>query len=112
MYENDGWNALYLENHDQPRSINRFASGSPEYRAQSSKMLATFLGCQAGTLFVYQGQELGMANVPKGWGINEYKDLNTLNHWSYVNPNVILSLLIVLGFSIPKPTTQQTSQKQ
>jgi len=47
-------------------------------------MLATFLGCQAGTLFVYQGQELGMTNVPKEWGIDEYKDLNTLNHWSYV----------------------------
>jgi len=43
-------------------------------------MLATFLGCQAGTLFVYQGQELGMTNVPKEWGIDEYKDINTLNH--------------------------------
>jgi glycosidase len=81
MYANDGWNALYLENHDQPRSVNRFASGDPEYRAQSSKMLATFLGCQAGTPFVYEGQELGMSNVPKEWPIEEYKDLNTLNHW-------------------------------
>jgi glycosidase len=81
MYANDGWNALYLENHDQPRSVSRFASGEPEFRARSSKMLATFVGCQAGTPFVYEGQELGMSNVPKEWPIEEYKDLNTLNHW-------------------------------
>ncbi|RDW95191.1 alpha-glucosidase [Coleophoma crateriformis] len=85
MYANNGWNALYLENHDQPRSVNRFACGCPKHRAQSSKMLATFLGCQAGTVFVYQGQELGMTNVPVEWGIDEYKDLNTLNHWAVLN---------------------------
>lgn len=82
MYANKGWNALYLENHDQPRSVDRFACGCPKHRAQSSKMLATFLGCQAGTVFVYQGQELGMTNVPVEWEIDEYKDLNTLNHWA------------------------------
>ncbi len=83
MYANDGWNALYIENHDQPRSVSRYASDSPEHWALSSKMLATFLGCQGGTPFVYQGQELGMCNVPKEWGIEEYKDLMTLNHWKY-----------------------------
>ncbi|CAL3969805.1 hypothetical protein PZA11_007621 [Diplocarpon coronariae] len=85
MYANDGWNALYIENHDQPRSVSRFASDSEKHWAQSSKMLATFLGCQAGTPFVYQGQELGMCNVPKEWGIEEYKDLMTLNHWGVLN---------------------------
>ena len=81
MFEKGGWNALYLENHDQPRSVSRYASADPKYRAISSKMLATFIGCQSGTLFVYQGQELGMTNVPKDWGIDRYKDLATLNHW-------------------------------
>ncbi|KAG0651380.1 Maltase [Hyphodiscus hymeniophilus] len=85
MYVNGGWNALYIENHDQPRSVSRFANGKPEYRARSSKMLATFLGCQAGTPFVYEGQELGMSNVPKEWPIEEYKDLKTLNHWRVLN---------------------------
>ena len=81
IIEKDGWNALYLENHDQPRSVSRFASGEPEYRARSSKMLATFVGGLAGTPFVYEGQELGMSNVPKEWPIEEYKDLSTQNHW-------------------------------
>ncbi|KAL3423012.1 trehalose-6-phosphate hydrolase [Phlyctema vagabunda] len=85
MYANDGWNALYLENHDQPRSVNRFACGCPQHRASSAKMLATFLCCQAGTPFIFQGQELGMTNVPKEWGIEEYKDLCTLNHWAELN---------------------------
>jgi glycosidase len=81
MYENVGWNALYLENHDQPRIVDRFACGCLEHRQTSAKMLATFLCCQAGTVFVYQGQELGMGNVPKEWGMKEYKDVDCLNHW-------------------------------
>lgn len=81
MYTNGGWNALYIENHDQPRSVNRFACSCPEHRQRSSTMLATFLGCQAGTVFVYEGQEIGMINVPKEWGMEEYKDVDCLNHW-------------------------------
>ncbi|CZT11508.1 probable alpha-glucosidase (maltase) [Rhynchosporium graminicola] len=81
LYDNGGWNALYLENHDQPRSIDRFANASPAFAKQSAKMLATFIGCQAGTLFVYQGQELGMTNIPTSWGMEDYKDVDCLNHW-------------------------------
>ncbi|KAL3419116.1 trehalose-6-phosphate hydrolase [Phlyctema vagabunda] len=85
MYDNGGWNALYIENHDQPRSVSRFANDSPAHRVQSSKMLATFLGLQAGTTFVYQGQELGMTNVPKEWSLDEYKDIDCLNHWKLIS---------------------------
>jgi glycosidase len=85
MYANGGWNALYIENHDQPRSVSRFACSCPEHSLHSSTMLATFLGCQAGTVFVYQGQEIGMINVPKEWGMEEYKDVDCLNHWRKVN---------------------------
>nr|APY25376.1 oligo-1,6-glucosidase [Thermomyces lanuginosus SSBP] len=84
MYENDGWNRLYLENHDQPRSISRFALSSPEHRVLSAKMLATFLGFQSGTVFVYQGDELGMRNVPWDWTIEKYRDIETLNHWKEI----------------------------
>ncbi|KAJ5912191.1 CAZyme family GH13 [Penicillium subrubescens] len=81
MHENNGWNALYLENHDQPRTVSRFAVDHPQYRALSAKLLATFLGFQSGTVFIYQGQELGMANVPHDWTIDRYRDIETLNHW-------------------------------
>lgn len=82
MYDNDGWNALYWENHDQPRCIDRFTNAKEEYRLVASKMLAIALALQAGTPFVYQGQELGMRNVPTTWGIEEYKDIDCLNHWN------------------------------
>ncbi|OKP13955.1 Alpha-glucosidase [Penicillium subrubescens] len=84
MYQNNGWNALYMENHDQPRAVSRFANDSPKHRVQSAKMIAVFLGLQAGTPFVYQGQELGMHNVPKDWPMEEYQDIDCLNHWRFV----------------------------
>lgn len=81
MYANDGWNALYLENHDQPRAVSRFASDAPAHRADAAKMIAMVQALQGGTPFIYQGQELGMHNIPKEWGMEEYKDVDCLNHW-------------------------------
>ncbi len=55
------WNAVYLENHDQPRSVSRF--GDPvSYWQHSAKLLATLLLTLRGTPFIYQGQEIGMTN--------------------------------------------------
>ena len=53
-----GWNALYIENHDQPRSIDTFGDGSIE----SAKALAVSYMLLRGTPFIYQGQEFGMTN--------------------------------------------------
>ncbi|EHK97491.1 putative Alpha-glucosidase [Glarea lozoyensis 74030] len=84
MIDNKGWNALYLENHDQGRSVSRWGSDAPEHRVYCAKMFATFLALQSGTVFVYQGQELGMINVPKDRDISLYKDLETLNYWNEI----------------------------
>jgi glycosidase len=81
MLDNDGWNALYLENHDQSRSVSRWGSDLPEFRTSCAKMFATFLVLQSGTVFVYQGQELGLINLPYDRDISEYRDLETLNAW-------------------------------
>ena len=81
MYDNQGWNALYLENHDQPRSVSRFVHDDPKNRVASAKLIAVFLGFQSGTPFLYQGQEIGMTNVPKDWPLEEYKDIDCLSHW-------------------------------
>ena len=72
------WNALYIENHDQPRIINRY--GSVKYREESAKLLATMYICQSGTPFIYQGQEIGMLNLPLD-DINDYVDVSTLNNY-------------------------------
>jgi glycosidase len=82
MLENDGWNANYLENHDQSRSVSRFGSDLPEFREYCSKMFATFQLLLSGTPYIFQGQELGMINLPKERGIEEYRDLETHNAWN------------------------------
>ena len=57
MIDNGGWNALYMENHDQSRTVTRYASGeTPEMRTFSSKMLATQLALQSGTVLSIRGR--------------------------------------------------------
>ncbi|KAJ9101239.1 hypothetical protein QFC21_003458 [Naganishia friedmannii] len=48
MFEGNGWNSIYFGNHD------------------------------SGTPYVYQGEDIGMCNMPKDWGFEEYKDVATL----------------------------------
>lgn len=55
------WNANYLENHDQPRSVSRFGDDG-RYWLESAKLLATLLLTLRGTPFIFQGQEIGMTN--------------------------------------------------
>lgn len=81
MQKEKAWNANFLENHDQSRSVSRFTPHRPEHRWQAAKMLATFIALQSGTLFVYQGQELGMHNLPRDWPIEEYLDIETQNFY-------------------------------
>ncbi|MCS0791001.1 glycoside hydrolase family 13 protein [Cytobacillus pseudoceanisediminis] len=74
-----GWNSLYFNNHDQPRSVSRFGNDG-EYREKSAKMLATLLHMMKGTPYVYQGEEIGMTNV-RFSSIEEYRDIETLNFY-------------------------------
>lgn len=78
----DGWTTAFCENHDQGRSVSRFASDAPEHRVHSAKLLALMLASLTGTLFIYQGQEIGMINVPPEWSIDdEYKDIESVNFY-------------------------------
>ena len=72
-----GWNSLYLTNHDQPRSVSRFGNDT-QYRVESAKLLATFLHMLQGTPYIYQGEEIGMTNVPFTT-IDDFRDIETLN---------------------------------
>lgn len=81
----DAWLCNYLENHDQARCVSRFADDSPEHRVAVAKMLALHMITQSGTLLLYQGQEIGMVNMPKDWPIEEYKDPLTQIYWQNVN---------------------------
>ena len=78
----DGWTTAFCENHDQGRSVSRYGSDDPRYRTVSAKMLATLMGALTGSLFIYQGQEIGMINAPKTWTIKEYKDIDSMNYFN------------------------------
>jgi oligo-1,6-glucosidase len=71
-----GWNSLYFGNHDQPRSLSRFGDDG-EHREASAKTLATVLHLHQGTPYVYQGDELGMANSPFT-AISDFRDIQAL----------------------------------
>ncbi|KAL2793087.1 glycoside hydrolase superfamily [Aspergillus keveii] len=77
----DGWTTAFCENHDNGRSVSRFASDAPEFRERSAKMLALMMMAMTGTLFLYQGQEIGMTNAPREWPIDEYKDIEGLGYY-------------------------------
>ncbi|MFO7611390.1 MAG: alpha-glucosidase [Clostridia bacterium] len=73
------WNANYLENHDQPRSVSRFGN-EDEFREASTKMLGTLILTLRGTPFIYQGQEIGMTNY-KFEKMEQIKDVESHNLW-------------------------------
>ena len=83
------WNSLFLGNHDQPRSVSRFGNDNPVYRETSAKMLATSIHMMQGTPYVYQGEELGMTNVPFA-SVDEFKDIESINAYhEYVESGLI-----------------------
>ncbi|KQL35906.1 alpha-glucosidase [Psychrobacillus sp. FJAT-21963] len=75
-----GWNALFLENHDQPRSVSSWGNDQ-EHWNESAKMLAAFYFLMQGTPFIYQGQEIGMTNV-KFPTIEDYDDIGMKNYYT------------------------------
>jgi len=62
--------------------VSRFGNDSSEWRSYSAKLFALLEISQGGTLFIYQGQELGLKNFPESWSLEEYKDAATINFWN------------------------------
>ena len=75
-----GWNSLYWNNHDQPRIVSRWGDDG-EHRVRSAKALGTLLHLHRGTPYVYQGEELGMTNVPFDT-VEAFRDIESLNHYA------------------------------
>jgi len=75
----DGWNSIFLGNHDFSRIVSRFGNDS-QYHNASAKLLVTLLMSLRGTPYVYQGDEIGMTNVAHP-SIDLYDDVETRNAW-------------------------------
>ena len=82
---NDGWNTVYLGNHDNPRMLSRFGDVE-KYRTESAKMLATLLLTLRGTPYLYQGDEIGMSNCYFET-IEEFNDVQVLNAYETLVTN-------------------------
>ena len=79
MSDGEGWNALFLNNHDQPRSNSRFGDVE-KYPYETQTMLGTTIQFLRGTPYIYQGEEIGMTN-PNYQTISEYNDIETHNNY-------------------------------
>ena len=77
--DNKGWNALFIENHDQVRVVSN-RGNDDKYWLESAKSLGLSYFMQQGTPFIYQGQEIGMTNI-KLDSINDYDDIGTKNEY-------------------------------
>ncbi|WP_260804549.1 alpha-glucosidase [Planococcus maritimus] len=75
------WNALYLENHDRPRTVSTWGNDRELWR-ESATALACMYFFMQGTPFIYQGQEIGMTNAPFD-DIDLYRDIETKNMYRY-----------------------------
>ncbi|KAM0415711.1 hypothetical protein ACHAPT_013327 [Fusarium lateritium] len=74
----DAWTTVFMENHDQARSVSRFTDDRPEYRVAGAKLLALLQACLSGTQYIYQGQEIGLVNAPKeSYPAENYLDLDS-----------------------------------
>jgi oligo-1,6-glucosidase len=69
------WNAVYLENHDQSRIVSHFGD-TGRYWERSAKMLALLELTLRGTIFICQGQEIGMTNFDFN-GLDEVNDVES-----------------------------------
>ena len=79
MQNGGGWNALFYNNHDQPRALSRFGDDT-KYRKESAKMLAASIHLMRGTPYIYQGEEIGMTNAHYT-SIKSYRDVESLNYY-------------------------------
>ncbi|WP_340202069.1 alpha,alpha-phosphotrehalase [Ascidiimonas sp. W6] len=77
------WPTVFLNNHDNPRSVSKFGSTSPQYRVLSAKLLAMLTLTQKGTPFLYQGEEIGMTNY-EFQSIEEFDDVEVKGNYPQI----------------------------
>lgn len=83
--KNGGWGSIFLGNHDFSRMVSRFGNDR-KYHETSAKLLVTLLLTMRGTVYIYQGDEIGMTNVAYP-NIGYYNDVETLNAWQEADKN-------------------------
>lgn len=87
-WQNDTYGKSHLPifwlNHDEPRVASKY--GSKDYHKESCKALATAMYFLRGTVFVYNGEEIGMTNYPFK-DIEEFDDVKIKNKYKVLKEN-------------------------
>lgn len=73
----DGRMALFISNHDQPRSVSRFGNDG-EYREKCAMMNANTMYMLNGTPYIFEGEEIGMTNLDYT-DISDFRDVEVFN---------------------------------
>ena len=74
-----GFISNIIENHDEPRGVSRYLPESGRTEA-GKKLLATVYFLLRGLPWIYQGQELGMENIPVH-SIDEVDDISSIDSY-------------------------------
>lgn len=83
--KDNGWNPIFLENHDQPRCVTHFIKNCMDYK-NGAKILGMLNLTLRGTPFLYQGQEIGMSNI--SWDdIKMFNDIACINQYNQALEN-------------------------
>ena len=77
MSDENGWSALFWNNHDQPRALNRFVD-IQHFRNEGATMLAASIHLSRGTPYIYMGEEIGMID-PDYDSMADYVDVESIN---------------------------------
>ena len=77
MSDKNGWSALFWNNHDQPRALNRFVD-IQHFRKEGATMLAASIHLSRGTPYIYMGEEIGMVD-PDYDSMDDYVDVESIN---------------------------------
>ena len=77
MSDKNGWSALFWNNHDQPRALNRFVD-IENFRKEGATMLAASIHLSRGTPYIYMGEEIGMVD-PDYDSMADYVDVESIN---------------------------------
>ncbi len=77
MSAGNGWSALFWNNHDQPRALNRFVDVK-NFRTEGATMLAAAIHLSRGTPYIFMGEEIGMID-PDFDSMADYVDVESIN---------------------------------
>ena len=78
--------SLFLNNHDQPRSVSRFGNDR-EYPFESATALATTMQLMRGMPYIFQGEEIGLPNAYFDT-IDDYRDVESINYYEILKASM------------------------